>query len=148
MIWFALIPTYHLFVKLHLISLYKYAKLYIACEQLVLFILFITCFCILLYHITFNIHRSWNNLKELISALSTIEKRGTMFTKTDSTKKTTILITTQQTTEQTNGIGIWNMKNNLYLICITGRIFVWFLKTINLRNKTINGTCYHYIAPQ
>lgn len=38
-----------------------------------------------------------------------------MLTKTDSMKKTTILITTQQITKDNNAIGIYNMKNYLVL---------------------------------
>lgn len=38
-----------------------------------------------------------------------------MLTKTDSMKKTTILITTQQIIKDNNAIGIYNMKNYLVL---------------------------------
>lgn len=99
---------------------------------------------LVLYHITSNFHHTWNNQKELFPAHSTTETRGTMLTKTDSMKKTTILITTQQITKQ--NIGIYNMKNYLCLeryawlwaTCIADRIFQFlfgFFKTISLTNK-------------
>lgn len=101
---------------------------------------------LVLYHITSNFHHTWNNQKELFPAHSTTETRETILTKTDSMKKTTILITTQQITEKNNAIGIYNMKNYLYLeryawfwaTCIADRIFQFlfgfFFKTTSLTN--------------
>lgn len=53
-------------------------------------------------------------------AHSTTEKRGTMLTKTDSMKKTTILITTQQITEQNNGIEPLGTNEIIYLVAGIG----------------------------
>lgn len=115
------------------------------CEQLFLFISLSHVYLVL-YHITFNFHHTWNNRKELFPAHSTTETRGTMLTKTDSVKKTSILITTQQITEQDYALGIYNMKNYLcferyawfWATCIADRIFQFlfdFFKTISLTNK-------------
>lgn len=124
-----------------------------ACEQLFLFISFITCLLVL-YHIALNFIALEKIEKNFFPAHSTTEKRETMLTKTDA-MKTTIMITKQQITEQNNTTGIYNIKlcmsgtlcMNLYDIRdIHFSIFVWFIKTINRRNK-INDTCYHYITP-
>lgn len=47
--------------------------------------------------------------KNFFPAHPTTEKRQQMLTKTDSIKRTTILITTQQIAEQDNTIGIYNI---------------------------------------
>lgn len=47
--------------------------------------------------------------KNFFPAHSTTEKREKMLTKTDSIKRTTIQITTQQNAEQNDTIGIYNI---------------------------------------
>lgn len=53
-------------------------------------------------------------------AHSTTETRGTMLTKTDSMKKTTILMTTQQTTKQNNAIEALGTNEIIYLVAGIG----------------------------
>lgn len=101
-------------------------------------------YCILLHWIFIALKRIKKNF---FPAHSTTEKRETMLTKTDSLKKTTLLITKQQITEQNNTSGIYNMKimyfwNAMYDIYYRYAffIFVWFLR------RSIEGTKYMTLA--
>lgn len=123
------------FHKLILFSLYKYANFDMACGQLFLFISFITrLFSIVSYYIKFSSQVKQSNITFFSVHLTT-----ETLTKTDLMKTTTILITTQQITEQNKTIGIYNLINYLYLelyawFCSTYitdthfLIFVWFLR--------------------
>lgn len=116
---FALIYTNHFFVGLyfHFMNAQNLTCIVNSCS----YTSHLSHVCLVLYHILLDFHRTWNNRKEFFSAHSTTEKREQMLTKTDSMKRTTILITTQQIATKNNTIGIYNKKKYLCL-----ERYAWF----------------------
>lgn len=105
---FALIYTNHFFVRLyfHFMNAQNLTCILNSCS----YTSHSSPVCLVLFHISLNFHGIWNNQKNFFPAHSTTEKREKMLTKTDSIKRTTILITTQQIAEQNNTKGIYNIK--------------------------------------